>query len=261
MNGAKRHSTGCAPSATRLGAPHPAPSGRTEDVTPAPIDLIIFDCDGVLVDSEPISIGVLREVISAAGGSVSEEVAYDRFLGRSMATIRDLLHSDFGLAVTDAHLERMRGDLNERFRRELKAIDGIHDAVVRLSFRRCVASSSKPERIRLSLEVTGLLDLFEPHIYSSTMVENGKPAPDLFLHAAASMGVAPQACVVIEDSPAGVEAARRAGMRVLAFSGGAHAAGPALRAAIAALGPDREFSDMRALPELIASLAAGERTA
>jgi len=226
-----------------------------------PIELVIFDCDGVLVDSEPISIGVLLDTIAAAGGSIEESLAYDRFLGRSMATICALLRDDFGLVVTDAHLAEMRSALHARFRAELKPISGIREAIAAIPLRRCVASSSKPERIRLSLQVTGLLEFFEPDIYSSTMVERGKPAPDLFLHAAAAMGVDPAACVVVEDSPAGVEAARKAGMRVLAFSGGSHAAGPSIRAAIAALRPDAEFADMRDLPGLIDRLPASTRIA
>lgn len=230
-------------------------------MTRTPVELVIFDCDGVLVDSEPISIGVLLETIAAAGGSIEEGLAYDRFLGRSMAAICAMLRDEFGLVVTDAHLARMRSVLYARFRSELKAIPGIREALDAIPFRRCVASSSKPERIRLSLEVAGLLEFFEPDIYSSTMVERGKPAPDLFLHAAAAMGVDPAACVVVEDSPAGVEAARKAGMRVLAFSGGAHAAGPSIRAAIAALRPDAEFADMRDLPGLIGRLSSSPRIA
>jgi HAD superfamily hydrolase (TIGR01509 family) len=214
--------------------------------------LIIFDCDGVLVDSEPISIAVLREVIEAAGGDVDEATAYDLFLGRSMASISHTLDERFGLSFTEEHLAQIRSLLFARFRAELKAIEGIHDVLAALTQPRCVASSSKPERIRLSLEVTGILELVEPHIYSATMVANGKPAPDLFLHAAREMGAEPARCIVIEDSPAGIVAARRAGMRVFAFAGGSHAGRSGLRAAFAKLEPDRVFDDMRRLPDLIA---------
>jgi len=217
-----------------------------------PPDLVIFDCDGVLVDSEPISVGVLLDVVAALGVRISENAAYDLFLGKSMATIRGLIESEFGLAMSDDHLAEVRSAVYARFERELKPIAGIHDAIAKLSGARCVASSSQPDRIRLSLRVTGLLELFEPHIYSSTMVKRGKPEPDLFPHAAREMGVAPSRCVVIEDSAAGVEAAQKAGMRVLAFAGGSHAATPGLRAAIAALGPDAVFHDMNELPGLLA---------
>lgn len=214
--------------------------------------LVIFDCDGVLVDSEPISIAVLREVIAGAGHDIDEATAYRLFLGRSMTTISETLASDFGLGFTADHLAEIRRQLFERFRAELRAVEGIRDAILALPNPRCVASSSKPERIRYSLELTGLLDLLEPNIYSATMVKRGKPAPDLFLHAAREMGAEPGACIVVEDSPAGIQAARAAGMRVLAFAGGSHAVAGGLRQAFAGLAPDMVFDDMRELPRLVA---------
>ena len=131
---------------------------------------------------------------------------------------------------------------------------GAAEALARLKARRCVASSSSLERIRLSLALTGLLEKLEPHIYSASMVTRGKPAPDLFLHAAKGMGVRPEDCVVVEDSPAGIDAARRAGMRVFAFTGGSHAGHAALAAELEALRPDLTFSDMRLLPDLVAEM-------
>ena len=130
------------------------------------------------------------------------------FLGRSMATINGMLRDEFGLVVTDDHLDSMRAAIYERFRSDLKPIPGIREALARIDAQRCVASSSQLERIRLSLELTGLRDLFEPHIFSASMVARGKPAPDLFLHVAREMGVAPEHCTVIEDSPAGIAAAK-----------------------------------------------------
>lgn len=214
--------------------------------------LVIFDCDGVLVDSEPISVAVLVEVITEAGVPIDEAEAYRRFLGRSMSNIAVAVEEEFGLAITERHLEAMRLRLYERLRKALKPIPGLVEALPGLQWAHCVASSSQPERIRLSLAVTGLLEFFEPHIYSSTMVANGKPAPDLFLHAARAMGVEPKRCVVVEDSPAGIEAARRAGMRVLAFAGGSHAAPAGLHAVFERLKPDATFDDMRQLPALLA---------
>lgn len=217
-----------------------------------PSELVIFDCDGVLVDSEPISVGTLLDIVAALGGNISEATAYERFLGRSMATISGMLRDEFGLAFGEDQLERMRAAVNERFRRELKPIPGIREALLAMSGRRAVASSSLPERIRLSLAVTGLLDLLEPHIYSASMVARGKPAPDLFLHCATDMGVEPRNCTVIEDSPAGIAAAKAAGMRVFGFVGGAHAAPAGLRAALELMQPDLIFDDMRLLPGLLA---------
>jgi HAD superfamily hydrolase (TIGR01509 family) len=217
----------------------------------AAADLVIFDCDGVLVDSEPLSIDVLTSYFVELGVPMATDLAYSRFLGRSMATIVTIMHDDFGLLVTDRHLEVLRERLNARFRRDLKPIPHVAEALSGIAQPRCVASSSKPERIRLSLSLTGLLERLEPHIYSATMVKNGKPAPDLFLHAANDMGVDPGGCVVVEDSPAGIQAAKSAGMRVLAFTGGTHAAPSGLRDAVAACAPDAIFDDMRRLPELI----------
>ncbi|MCO6389624.1 HAD-IA family hydrolase [Aliihoeflea aestuarii] len=214
-------------------------------------DLVIFDCDGVLVDSEPISISVLREMIRTAGHEIGEDVAYERFLGRSMASICAALADDPGIEITADQLGAMRERLNSRFRAELKAIDRVGWALQALPMARCVASSSKPERIALSLTVTGLFPLLDPHIYSATMVQNGKPAPDLFLHAAAQMGFPPEKCLVIEDSSAGVEAAKRAGMRVFAFTGATHARHPAHLERITALEPDLVFDNMADLPGLI----------
>ncbi|WP_274425687.1 HAD family hydrolase [Chelativorans sp. YIM 93263] len=218
--------------------------------------LIIFDCDGVLVDSEPISIAVLLEILNEAGLRIDIDDAYGRFLGRSMASIAASVKAEFGFAITDLHLEDMRARLYERFRRELRPMQGLASVLTESRIARCVASSSQPERIHLSLTVTGLLDYFQPHIYSSTMVANGKPAPDLFLHAAGAMGAAPAECVVVEDSPAGIEAARRAGMRVLGFVGGSHAAPADLRKTFETLKPDHVFDDMRQLPTLLAGLGA-----
>lgn len=220
--------------------------------TPFSPELVIFDCDGVLVDSEPIAIAVLRELIEEAGHHIDEDTAYERFLGRSMATISASLAEDPGLHVTPGQLDAMRRRLHARLRSDLKPIAGIADTIRTLPMRSCVASSSQPERIALSLDVTGLLPLLEPNLFSATMVREGKPAPDLFLFSAHAMSVAPRDCLVIEDSSAGIEAAKRAGMRVYAFTGATHARHPAHLSRIAALEPDRIFDNMNDLPALIA---------
>ncbi|SON58110.1 6-phosphogluconate phosphatase [Hartmannibacter diazotrophicus] len=213
--------------------------------------LVIFDCDGVLVDSEPIAIDVLCETLREAGLPIDAEFAYARCLGRSMASTVDILASEFGFHVDSEHLRKIRSRLYERFRAELKPVPGIVEALAVLPGRRCVASSSQPERIRLSLAVTGLLESFEPHIYSATEVKTGKPAPDLFLHAARAMGCSPDRCIVVEDSPAGIEAARRAGMAVFGFVGGSHVLPGDLVARVSAMKPDLVFDDMHQLPGLI----------
>ena len=226
------------------------------------VKLVILDCDGVLVDSETISVAVLAEFVRKAGADIGEDEAYRLFLGRSIGAVRKLLRDDFALALTEAQLDGIRLETFRRFRECLKPMPGVAEMLSRLEVRRCVASSSSLERIRLSLSLTGLLEMLDPHIYSASMVTRGKPAPDLFLHAAKAMGVRPEDCVVVEDSPAGMEAARQAGMRVFAFTGGSHAGHAALETKLAAFRPDRVFSDMRMLPNLVAekSSRTGRRT-
>ncbi|MBL8580340.1 MAG: HAD family hydrolase [Mesorhizobium sp.] len=213
--------------------------------------LVIFDCDGVLVDSEPISVSVLVDHLSKAGAGLRESDAYRLFLGRSMASIEVLLKRDFGLTLTREHLDDIRTETFSRFRAALRPVPGVAETLPRLP-RCCVASSSGLDRIRLSLSLTGLLEMLEPHIYSASMVARGKPAPDLFLHAAREMGVRQEDCVVVEDSPAGIDAAKRAGMRVFAFTGGSHALDARLADVLTSLKPDAVFSDMTQLPDLLA---------
>lgn len=216
--------------------------------------LVIFDCDGVLVDSEPLSVRVLVEALNRHGIDMAEEEAYQRFLGRSLATMRQVMDEEYDFHTGPEFLETLRIDLYDLFKTDLKPIPGIAetlDALALQNLPRCVASSSQPERIRLSLAITGILDKLEPHIFSASMVKNGKPAPDLFLYAADQMGVTPENCIVIEDSPAGIEAAQRAGMTVFAFTGGSHADVPGYRERIDALSPDLIFDAMPDLLQLV----------
>lgn len=215
--------------------------------------LVIFDCDGVLVDSEPIALRLLLETLAEAGLALDADVARDRFLGRSLASTREILAEDFGLTLSDAALGDMRRLLHAAFRAELRPIPGVAETLAALERPVCVASSSQPERIELSLRVTGLWRWFEGRAFSASMVARGKPAPDLFLHAAAAMGYAPADCLVVEDSPAGIAAAQAAGMRVVAFTGGSHAGSETHRRAVAALGADAVIEDMRALVAIAAT--------
>jgi HAD superfamily hydrolase (TIGR01509 family) len=217
-------------------------------------DLVIYDCDGVLVDSEPIAIDVLCDMIRRLGAPVTPEIAYRRFLGHTWANVRAIIVDEFRVEVTDADAAAMNERLFDRFRTGLKPIPGVVEVIARIGPPHCVASSSIPERLRIALETTGLLSTFDPHVFSASLVKHGKPAPDLFLHVAAAMGVDPSACIVIEDSPSGVEAARRAGMRVVAFTGGGHVEPAGLRARLEAMRPDGILNDMGALPDLIGTL-------
>jgi HAD superfamily hydrolase (TIGR01509 family) len=217
-------------------------------------DLIIFDCDGVLVDSEPLSMRTLVSAIGAQGLEITIETAYREYLGRSLASISSRLQDSHGMPLSEAAFESMRHDLYALYRRELKANPGVADVLESIGIPFCVASSSSIERVKLSLEVTGLLPRFGGRIFSSSMVPRGKPAPDLFLHVAKTLGAKPERCLVIEDSPAGITAARAANMRVFAYLGGTHVEPGGLRALVSALEPDAIFDDMRLLPDLVSSL-------
>ena len=219
--------------------------------------LIIFDCDGVLVDSELISAEVCVETLREAGIAISREEVFARFLGRSLKSMISILADALGKTAGEAAVEIMRERLYDRFRRELKPIAHVADALDALELPFCVASSSQPERIRLSLGLAGLLDRFESDIFSATMVANGKPAPDLFLHAAHALGVAAEDCVVIEDSPAGIAAAQAAEMTAFGFVGGSHAEAAGLRAMLAQMMPAAIFDDMLELSSLLEALSAG----
>ncbi len=215
---------------------------------------MIFDCDGVLVDSEPISLAVLMDMLAGAGISIGLEEASSLFLGRSLASMVRTAEAEYGLAIDEAFLAEMRGRLYARFRAELRPTPGVVTALEALEaagIEWCVASSSQPERIVLSLTVTGIRTRFDPRIFSASMVERGKPAPDLFLHAAAAMGRAPAECVVIEDSPAGIMAARAAGMRVLAYTGGSHTGLADYQEELERLKPETRFDAMADLLHLV----------
>jgi HAD superfamily hydrolase (TIGR01509 family) len=183
--------------------------------------LLIFDCDGVLVDSEPLACQVDADVLTNLGLPYTADDIVRQFVGKSMSDMIARIEADHARALPQDFAERINRALFARFETDLKPIAGVREAILALPHLRCVASSSVPERIALSLRVTGLADLFD-NIFSATQVARGKPAPDLFLHAAQQMGARPEDCLVIEDSPAGVQAAIAAGMRVIGFTGGGH---------------------------------------
>ncbi|MBC7284119.1 MAG: HAD family hydrolase [Hoeflea sp.] len=193
-------------------------------MTPFP-ELIIFDCDGVLIDSEVISARVLIETLASVGVKVDAAHVQTHFLGRSWAKVAaEIRHSHGYLPGTDFE-EKYRTELLARFEDELAPAPGIHTLLARLTTRACVATSSSPKRALRSLELTGLSAFFETRVFTASEVENGKPAPDLFLHAARCMQADPAQCLVIEDSLPGIEAAHNAGMQVLRFTGGSHLRG------------------------------------
>jgi len=184
--------------------------------------LVIFDCDGVLVDSEPIINRAHAEVLTACGYPITEEVLVERFCGMSDPEMLAIIEREWGRALPASYAERVGLMIEAGFRQSLAPIEGVAEALDSLTLPICVASSSSLEQIRKKLEITGLLGHFGEHLFSATMVARGKPAPDLFLYAAQNLMTAPDCCLVIEDSPAGIDAALAAGMTAIGFSGGSH---------------------------------------
>ena len=211
--------------------------------------LLIFDCDGVLVDSEILSNRAGVELLAELGLEISLEDHIDRFVGRSAADVEKELTALLGRPLPENYSQLKIQRTAELFERELQAITGIHEALENLPGPRCVASGSHLTRIQQSLRLTGLTPYFE-HIFSIDQVKRGKPAPDLFLLAAETLGYAPSDCLVIEDSMTGVQAAKSAGMRVLGFTGGSHCNDTHAQALLDA-GAAQVFEDMRGLPGLV----------
>jgi HAD superfamily hydrolase (TIGR01509 family) len=218
------------------------------------IQLVIFDCDGVLIDSEIIAARVHARAFTREGWPVTEAGMIARFTGIADPDMYAIVERELGRSLTAGHDARVAGEIDQAYRTELRAIDGIHDALARVSMPVCVASSSAPEKLRLGLGLVGLYEHFSPDIFSATMVANGKPAPDLFLFAASCMSADPAHCVVVEDSVAGVQAAIAARMAVIGFTGGGHC-GPDHAAVLQREGADLVIDDIRDLPSALAGLA------
>ncbi len=188
-------------------------------------DLVIFDCDGVLIDSEMISYRILQEQLAEAGIAIDFDYFHNACLGRSFPKVAGDIRINFGIDLPPSFEERYRQKLIEGFERDLRVVDGVEGVLAALSARFCVATSSSPTRIRRSLEVAKLAHWFGDRVFTASQVAHGKPAPDLFLFVAERMGVAPSRCLVIEDSLPGVEAALAANMQVLRFVGASHLTG------------------------------------
>ena len=221
----------------------------------ANVDLVIFDCDGVLVDSEVISCRAHAATLARHGYAITADQVLDRFLGVSEREARLTIENEIGRRLPDDFETQVNQATLQFYAGDLRAISYVGDAIAAIDLPKCVASSGTPEKIHHGLTCTGLYDRLAPHIFSATQVERGKPAPDLFLFAAERMQVSPERCLVIEDSVPGVTGARAAGMTVLGFHGGSHCRpghADMLRAAGAAL----IFDDMRQLPGLIGRVGA-----
>ena len=185
-------------------------------------DLVIFDCDGVLVDSELIFARVLAECLIAVDCPTTLNEAITLGFGMNRVTLSVAVATRFGRALPDAFFEMFAARSAAAFELELSAMAGVEDLLAALPMPRCVASNGHLVRVRQRLALTGLLPFFDPHVFSAIQVAHGKPAPDLFLFAAGRLGAAPENCIVVEDSIPGVDAAVAARMPIVGFCGGGH---------------------------------------
>jgi HAD superfamily hydrolase (TIGR01509 family) len=213
-----------------------------------PFDLVIFDCDGVLVDSERLAVRVEAEYLAELGWPLTEAEIVERFLGRTAEYMDEAVEARLGSRLPGDWKDQFQRRYREAFAAGLVAVEGVAEALDQITAPTCVASSGSHDKLRFTLGHTGLCGRFEGRIFSGYEVANGKPAPDLFLHAAARMGADPARCAVVEDSLYGVLAARAAGMRAFGYAGGLTTAERLEGEATVV------FDDMRALPHLLAGV-------
>jgi HAD superfamily hydrolase (TIGR01509 family) len=218
-------------------------------------DLVIFDCDGVLVDSEVISCRAHAATLTRHGYPITADQVLDRFLGVSDLEARMIVEAELGRKLPDDFTAQVKQATLQCYADDLQPVPYAAEAVAAIDLPKCVASSGTPEKIRHGLTCAGLYDILAPNIFSAVQVKNGKPAPDLFLFAAEQMKVPPARCVVIEDSVPGVTGARAAGMTVLGFHGGSHCR-PGYADTLRAAGAAATFDDMRQLAGLIGEIEA-----
>jgi HAD superfamily hydrolase (TIGR01509 family) len=216
-----------------------------------PISLVIFDCDGVLVDTERIAVRIDVVVLAELGWPMSEAEVVERFMGRSDEEMTTEIEAHLGRRLPAGWEAPFRHLYRQAFEAELEPVPGVLEALDAIAVPMCVASSGTHEKIRFTLGLTGLYERFAGRIFSASEVARGKPAPDLFLHAASRLGIAPASCAVVEDSRYGVEAARAAGMRAFGYAGGLAPKG-------SLEGPQTVvFDDMRELPRLLRRASDG----
>jgi HAD superfamily hydrolase (TIGR01509 family) len=225
---------------------------RSSDAALAPgVALVVFDCDGVLVDSEVLACRAVADTLAAFGHAIGAESITERFTGVSNKDMYAALAEDIGGPLAEEFDAAMKRRALDLFERELAAIAGLATVLPQLAVAKCVASSSLPDDIVWKLQRTDLLRWFPPSaIFSTALVTHGKPAPDIFLYAAEKMGASPGRSVAIEDSAPGVTAAKAAGMATFGFTGGSHCR-PGHAARLVAAGADLVFAEMRDLPRLI----------
>ena len=186
------------------------------------VELVIFDCDGVLVDSEMLSASVLMQMLSEIGLPINYEIFRSDFLGRSYASATERFERRIGKPFPPEFNAQYRTRLLEKMRGNLKSMTGVEEVLAAMRVPYCLATGSSPPRLAVTLAESGLEKYFTGRAFTTSLVKNGKPAPDIFLHVASTMGANVASCLVIEDSEMGVRAALAAGMEVWHFAGGSH---------------------------------------
>jgi HAD superfamily hydrolase (TIGR01509 family) len=219
-------------------------------------DLIIFDCDGVLVDSEIIAAEVESGLLAEAGYPISIEEMGERFSGMTWQNILLQVEREASIPISASLIDKSEALLDLRLKQDVQAIAGVEAAVTRIALKRCICSNSSSARLDMMLGKVGLKPLFAPNIFSAKDLgaDRVKPKPDIFLHGAKQMGVSPSRCVVVEDSVPGVKAARAAGMRVIGFTGASHTY-PSHADKLTDAGAETVISRMIDLPGVVAALA------
>jgi len=214
-------------------------------------DLIIFDFDGVLVDSETMGCQIWSDVFAKHGMSVPARDIMEKYTGKTGTLICSLIEQEYGYHIPEGFLDEVNETTEDIMSRELQPVDGVLETMPKLSVPVCIASGSRPKRLNMCLDVTGLRRWFPNEtVFSSHFVKNGKPAPDLFFYAAEKMGVPAEKCLVIEDSTAGIIGAKSAGMKVFGFVGASHCT-PERGRQLIENGAELLFDDFRRLPDLL----------
>jgi HAD superfamily hydrolase (TIGR01509 family) len=219
-------------------------------------DLILFDCDGVLVDSEVIAADVESSLLTEAGYPISPEEMGERFAGMTWHNILLAVEKEANIPLSASLLDKSEKLLDARLAADVEMIEGVKEALAKMTTQRCICSNSSSARLDMMLTKVGLKAYFAPHIYSAKDLglDRVKPKPDVFLHGAKQFGVSPSRCIVVEDSTHGVTAARAAGMRVIGFTGASHSY-PSHADKLTDAGAETVISRMRDLPATIAAMA------
>jgi len=210
------------------------------------VDLVIFDCEGVLIDSELIACSAEADALSKIGYHITSERVVERFAGMPSDAMYEIIGSELGQALPGGFGTQVKQRIMEKYRTELRAIDGAGQVLSSLRAQKCVASSSSPAKLAVGLVETGLFEVLYPNVFSTALVERGKPHSDLFLYAANAISAEVSDCIVVEDSIAGVTAARNAGMRSISFVGGSHC-GPGHSDKLLEAGAETVIDDLRLL--------------